>query len=169
MNIQQSLLEVLEANVASLKTQLSFSEYILKEAKQVGYIYHFTTLSNIEKIIKSNKIEKGKEGYVSLTRDFQLPNYNGYFNSGEYIVRITIDGNKLSENTKIKPISDKSFNDEREDGVAESINLKYIKQIDILYTDTRVFSNTAINAVCEVIKNKYDKINLIKKFQPVKG
>lgn len=162
---------LLEQEISQLKSRLSFREYVLKEAKQVGFIYHFTTLSTIENILIS-KIKKGNQKYVSLTRDFQLPNEKGYFNTGEYIVRIVIDGNKLSENVKIIPHRDIDYNDEREEGALNDISLKYIKYVDILTSDTRVFSDTAINAVHEnllqIAKGLKLDIRKIKKFQPVK-
>jgi len=170
-------IDKLEDEVAQLKSHLSFREYILNEAKQVGNIYHFTTLTNILKIIKSGKIIKNNENYVSLTRDFQLPNENGYFNTGEYVVRITIDENRLSENIKIEPISDVLFNDEREEGVLNEIKTKYFKQIDFLITDNRVFPKDSITVIYEKCKTKLFKTvktvktvktNLIKKYQPVK-
>lgn len=161
-------LDNLEREVANLKSYLSFREYILNEAKQVGYLYHFTTLSRIEKIVNS-KIKKGNEGYVSLTRDFQLPNENGYFNSGEYIVRIVIDGDMLFNNFKITPIRDIHFNDEREEGILQDIDLKYVKQIDILTSDTRVFSKTAIFSVYKEVKKAFKNTNLVKKFQTLRN
>ena len=161
----------LEIEVANLRAKLSFREFILNEARQSGVLYHFTTLSRIEQILKEQKIKKGSFKYISLTRDFQLPNEKGYFNTGEYIVRIAIDGNKLSENVKILPFKDiesGSYNDEREEAVLNNINSKYFIQVDILTSDTRVFNSTAINAIYDVIKKSKFKINKIKKFQPVK-
>lgn len=54
---------------------------ISNEGKQVGNLYHFTSKSNLEKIISSNKmigsfmyeLENGKELYgVSITRNKNL-------------------------------------------------------------------------------------------------
>lgn len=168
MNILESCLDKLERDVRNRQVITSFREYILNEAKQVGYIYHFTTLSRIEEVINNRKIERGKEGYVSLTRDFQLPNNPGYFNTGEYIVRITIDGNKLSNNTKIEPIHDVKYNDECEEGVLKSIDMKYFSRVDFLTTDTRVFSRTAIDAVYNAVRKNYNETYEIKKFIPLK-
>jgi len=162
-------IDKLEMEVSNLKSYTSFREYVLYEAKQVGHIYHFTTPTKILDILKSGKIAKGNEGYVSLTRDFQLPYEKGYFNTGEYIIRITIDGDKLSNNVKINPISDVRFStDEREEGVLNEINSKYFKYIDILTTDNRIFPKSAINAVFEKCKDHFKNTKLIKKFQPVK-
>jgi len=159
-------LEILENNVLDLKIYTCFREYILNEAKQVGFIYHFTTLTRINSILKS-KLNKGHQKYLSLTRDFQLPNEKGYFNTGEYIVRLTIDGDKLSNNVKIIPYRDKAYNDEREEGVLNDIKLNYIKQVDILTSDNRIFSREYIDFVFKNLKSNIP-INLVKKFQPVK-
>lgn len=162
-------IDKLESDVLKQKLYTSFREYILSEAKQVGYIYHFTTLSKIEQIFKSKKIKKGNQGYVSLTRDFQLPNESGYFSTGEYIVRITIDGDKLSENVKLHPHRDEKYNDEREEGVINDINEKYFHRIDFLTSDNRIFSNTAVEAVYNQIKKVYKETYYTKKWTPVKG
>ena len=78
----------------------------LEEGKQVGLLYHFTSTNSLDKILKDNKIngsfmyEVGdKELYgVSTTRNKNL-NYDLQRNN----VRITLDGNKLSNNYKITP------------------------------------------------------------------
>ena len=164
-------IEALESEILNLKLRLSFREYLLNEAKQVDTIYHFTTLAHIESIIKSNKLVKGKEQYISVTRDYQLPNEKGYFNTGEYIVRLSFDGDKISENIKIIPVKDNKYNDEREEGILNDLSLKYLKQIDII-TDYTWFSKTMVEAVYEKIKktiqNKDTPINIVKKWQIVK-
>ena len=78
---------------------------LLKEGKQVGILYHFTSRSNLEKILSDNKLngsfmyelENGKELYgVSTTR-----NKNLFYDKNP--IRISLDGNKLSNNYKISP------------------------------------------------------------------
>jgi hypothetical protein len=77
----------------------------IKEAKQVGKLYHFTSKNNLEKILSSNKLngsfmyelENGDELYgVSTSR-----NKNLFYDKNN--IRITLDGDKLSNNYKIKP------------------------------------------------------------------
>jgi hypothetical protein len=81
---------------------------ILNEAKQVGTLYHFTTFSSLLNILKtntlkaSNKFEKDKPPTVSLTRD-KLGDIGGVGGSGTKTVRISIDGDKLSNKYKITP------------------------------------------------------------------
>jgi hypothetical protein len=78
----------------------------LNENKQVGLLYHFTNLSSLNKILDENKMngsfmyeENGIELYgVSTTRNKNL-NYDSQKNN----IRITLNGDKLSNNYKIKP------------------------------------------------------------------
>jgi len=83
----------------------------LNEAKQVGPLYHFTYLDYIPKIFKQgihfnpNNTELSKYDNmfsISATRD-----YTGrkFFKDSEYNVRITLDGNKISEHYSIEPIN----------------------------------------------------------------
>jgi len=164
-----SKFEKLEKKIIDLKLELIFREYILREAKQSGILYHFTTPSKILEIINTQKIKKGNEKYVSLTRNFQLPNEKGYFNTGEYLIRLNIDGNNLSENYKISPISDINFHDDQEEGVLKDIPLKYVKEIDILISDSRIFSKEIMEfLVNDITKRTNIKIKRIKKFQVYK-
>ena len=151
MNILDSTLAKLDNDLNKAKLLVSFKEYVISEAKQAGILYHFTTLANIESIIKDKKIKKGKQNYVSLTRDFQLPYDINYFVESEYIVRISIDGNKLSENVKIIPHADKDYPNEKEEGILNNIDTKYFLRIDFI-RDYTYFSQTAIESVAEKVK-----------------
>lgn len=73
---------------------------LLNEAKQVGTIYHFTSLNNLLPILKSGVLvsTKGRK-YVSFTRNKNLTNL-GVENSQ---VRFTIDGDNLSNKYKLIP------------------------------------------------------------------
>jgi hypothetical protein len=80
---------------------------ILREAKQVGDIYHYTRLSRrfgIYDILKSGELKPAPDrakykGYVSFSRDRALGATLGM----RAQVRITIDGDKLSNKYKILP------------------------------------------------------------------
>lgn len=82
----------------------------LEERKSVGLIYHFTSYKGMMGIINSGfklinkngvQTEKG-ENFISFTRNKQLTNDTVFTE-----VRISIDGNKLSDRYQIKPYSDK--------------------------------------------------------------
>lgn len=88
---------------------------IFSESKQVGILYHFTTIYNFIDIVRSGCVlfsskESKRTGfaglqnelidYISFTRNFRLKSYNAsYF-------RFDIDGDKLSEEYKIEPFID---------------------------------------------------------------
>jgi hypothetical protein len=72
---------------------------ILREGKQVGDIYHYTSINGdaIINILKSGKLRPSparmeKKGYISFSRDRSL-NYT--LGSSKTQVRITIDGDKF--------------------------------------------------------------------------
>lgn len=79
-------------------------EQFINEGKKVGLVYHFTNQKSLDKILKDNKMngsfmyeEKGIELYgVSTTR-------NKILKYDKNNIRITLDGDKLSNNYKIKP------------------------------------------------------------------
>jgi hypothetical protein len=78
----------------------------LNEGKQVGPLYHYTSTDALKSILQSNKIKGSfmyevneKELYgVSTTR-----NKNFQYDPQRTNVRITLDGDKLSNNYKITP------------------------------------------------------------------
>jgi len=78
---------------------------IINENKQIGIIYHFTSIHSAINIIKSNKLVPSVfEKTLSFTRN---SNFNKYTREGIDIIEVkfTIDGNKLSNKYKIKPFN----------------------------------------------------------------
>lgn len=80
----------------------SFKQHII-EAKQVGILYHYTSLYGLLRILQDNKIHRGKFSYVSLTRDKFFHKHGRFGISLD--VRLILDGDKLSNNYKIKPFN----------------------------------------------------------------
>ena len=90
---------------------------ILKEAKQVGTIHHYTTFENGLKILQSNELKSSDAAdstnanpvyAVSFTRDKRFHNnHNVGFDVSSFgqrpQVRFTIDGDKLSNKFKVQP------------------------------------------------------------------
>jgi hypothetical protein len=82
---------------------------LLKEAKQVGTLYHFTSFDSLKNILQSNTIKgswgnedvKGK--YVSTTRDKNLWKTDPNLGAEELQVALVLDGDKLSNKYKIRP------------------------------------------------------------------
>jgi hypothetical protein len=68
---------------------------ILKEAKQVGDIYHFTSIDNIANMLKEyksvtlddNYSSEAGEGYFSFTRNPNIPSLSDYQKTGKIKIR----------------------------------------------------------------------------------
>jgi len=76
----------------------------ITEGRQIGEIYHFTSLDSIPDILESGKLEPAtdrseKLGFISFTRNRALSTLGGFKSQ----VRITIDGDKLSNKYQILP------------------------------------------------------------------
>lgn len=79
---------------------------LLLEAKQVGTVYHFTSLSNIFYILEENILRPGIEFgsyYISLTRDSRFTQTTTY--GEDFSICLVLDGDKLSSKYKIEPFS----------------------------------------------------------------
>jgi hypothetical protein len=76
---------------------------ILKEAKQVGILYHFTDIDGLLGILKTNELwaSDTNANHVSLTRDKQ----GWHVGTLDNAFRISLDGNKISNKYKIRPYS----------------------------------------------------------------
>jgi hypothetical protein len=138
----------------------------INEGKQVGDIYHYTYLRQLPLILKSGKLRPSparleKKGHISFSRDRALGTTLG---PDRTQVRITIDGDKLSNKYSISPYAqlkpetkrDKEnwvapFSRETQDSESElvipskeyggSIDiLSYIKKIDIIDMNESEFS-----------------------------
>ena len=114
-------------------------EIYLNEAKQVGTLYHFTPLSNLKDILSIQFLYPNDEEQVSTsrrpnmsTRDFQDMKKNS-------IVRMALDGNKISTKYKVRPFAFGADEGSAEDLGEEQIVVNgkkfpffpYLKRIDI--------------------------------------
>lgn len=115
---------------------------LIKEAKQVGTLYHFTSYSKLVKIINSGFVltteHKDIQPYVSFTRDKSM-----YSDSISTQVRLAIDGDGLSNRYKIMPHADvkagygRGSVDEMEERVSlltypQGVDIsKYLRIVDI--------------------------------------
>ena len=114
---------------------------LLKEAKQIGNLYHFTYLESIPKIFENGlrfNLDNSESPiykntfYISTTRD-----YSGkkFFKDSEYVARITLDGNKISENYSIEPINVNYI-------WAKNTGVNLIKKsVKDVYYEERIFSS----------------------------
>lgn len=91
------------------------SRIFLVEAKNLGTLYHFTSVNSIEKILEENKLrphaqtlKNEKEVFgCSLTRDKFFHKTGDRLDSGVAGIsaRISLNGNKISERYKIFPFN----------------------------------------------------------------
>jgi len=82
---------------------ISFKDYILQEGKQVGILYHYTSIESATKIAKSDMFRPMGYDGVSFTRDKHFHKAERHEFALE--CRFVINGNKLSHNYKIEPFN----------------------------------------------------------------
>jgi hypothetical protein len=146
---------------------------ILKEAKQVGIIYHYTTFENGLKILQSNEL-KGSEAAdstnakpvfaISFTRDKRFhDNHVVGFEESSFgntpQLRFTIDGDKLSNRFSVQPYSQGgAFSKDRKGFEAEERVISD-KIITIPLSDYLI----SVDLLIEYKKpsNKYDIIGIV--------
>jgi hypothetical protein len=76
------------------------------EAKQVGTLYHYTKHDNLRRMLDSKhpfKMASMNGETISTSRNPQLPMHDGDFRY--HNVRISLDGDKISEHHKVKPVA----------------------------------------------------------------
>ena len=76
------------------------------EGKQVGTIYHFTSLRGILGILTDGFIRSNSENQLSVTRDKNIDInllYSDHYDKGEINTRLDLDGDKISYRYKIRP------------------------------------------------------------------
>jgi hypothetical protein len=89
---------------------------ILKEAKQVGDIYHFTSIDNLANMLKeydsvtldSSYSSEAGDGYFSFTRNPNIPSLSDF----QKQVRFKLNGNKMSNKYKFEPYADTSSSED---------------------------------------------------------
>ena len=91
---------------------------LLSEAKQVGTLYHFTSYPKMIKIIEDGLVLKSPtpKGHISFTRNKGMVS-----DTISQSVRMTIDGDKLSERYKTEPYADTQAGYGRKVGRKDSV------------------------------------------------
>ena len=111
---------------------------LLREAKQVGLLYHYTSPSNIENILKNGiKFSSPQQRvsnmyYISTTRKKQ---------NWKHLTQITLDGDKISEKYKISPIQASTFLDYDEEWL-KVVGVKIDSLGGSELTEERILSKT---------------------------
>jgi hypothetical protein len=78
---------------------------VLHEAKQVGDLYHFTPLSNITNILKSQYLLPNDEDQISTSIRPNMDIKGFQDMKSTPVVRLMLDGNKISNKYKIQPFA----------------------------------------------------------------
>lgn len=102
---------------------------IIKEGKQVGIVYHFTTLNNAIMIVKSNHLKayratkniNGRTLSTSRDKNFSKRRGDQLSISGADIAFV-LDGNKLSNTYQVRPYDDTYDATEREYEPEDKLN-----------------------------------------------
>jgi len=134
---------------------------LLNEAKHVGVLYHFTRTGELISILKDD-ILKASDAWAT-TKDLRpfnafTRNENGWDVGGfPTDVRITIDGNKLSNKYKIQPFNMDFGVDEMEERVYKDIH--DIKNYIIDITINPKKGNYEIHK--GIINNLYPNVKII--------
>ena len=87
-------------------------EFKLFERKQIGLLYHWTYIDALEKILRTDKMWSAMN-YISFSRNKKL-NFNGR------PVKITFDGDRMSDKFKFKPhlyMKDVNYKEESEERI----------------------------------------------------
>jgi hypothetical protein len=134
----------------------------ITEGKQVGTLYHFTTLKGALGILTSKRIRTNEDGVVSATRDKNL-NSAEFDTEGEAdknIVRIDLDGNKISNRYKIKPYSFGHIGKENlefEEQIItknDGLSIEYITNIKIIINNKDEYSYKYFDSLIKIIQEK---------------
>jgi hypothetical protein len=156
---------------------------ILREAKQVGPLYHFTNISFLDSILKTGlKFNPDNSGlpqykntfYVAVTRDKSGEGVMEFLSIGkEFDIRIKLDGDKISQRYRIEPINVENIwnaEDYKEQGEQISTKFPYFFEERIISFKSGYLSPNYISQIDTIIpeediNNKFiGKINIINKF-----
>lgn len=111
----------LEQRVAKLE------RILLNEGKQVGTLYHVCSpIAYLKYIVPKDELSAsgryhnslyGSDKYVSFTRSKHFVVSTGDTQSANVLIRLVVDGDKLSERYKIRQYNDNVFDTDNNDGV----------------------------------------------------
>ena len=114
------------------------------EGKQVGVLYHFTSIYYLLKIldVRNPYLKRGwGRIYLSCTRNYDMKSRE--LKLEKQCCRITLDGNKLSQKYKIEPALDPLYPDREE-------REERIKMLDIMYMTEKELLNTHFSFIFKV-------------------
>ncbi len=85
---------------------MRISVEVINERKNVGTIYHFTSIEGIINILEDNKMKLtvGRDfGYFSTTRDKRFLSRANWTVENSLVAGLVLDGSRLSDNLRIVP------------------------------------------------------------------
>lgn len=111
----------------------------INEGKQVGDLYHFTPLSILNQILATRYLIPNDENQISTSRRPNMSTRDFYNMKKASIVRLMLDGDKISNKYKIRPFAFGANEGDPEDLGEEQIIVNgknfpfipYLKRIDI--------------------------------------
>lgn len=143
----------------------SILKEVLAEAKQRGSLYHFTPITNLAKILKSQYLIPNHEDQISTS---VRPNMDTMFGGEDTesrnndmsevpIIRLDLDGDKISNKYKVRPYSWDEEDLGEEQIVVNGKNfyfMPYLKRIDIFKNKSISKSGlTKIKKATELLQN----------------
>lgn len=142
----------------------TIKEFKLFESKNIGILYHFTHFYNIIEMLedeifiaKYNDLPKYNYDYaISCTR-------NKSFQWG--LIRMSLDGNKISQKFVIKPVSYSKLHSQSEERIFTNNEtfpiFNYLVQIDI---HSSLVNNPQFEQLKRLLIDKHIKYNIVNKF-----
>jgi hypothetical protein len=181
----------------------NYSDF-LDEAKSIGIIYHFTTLESLYKLVQKRDLKDtslvpfdflSHNGRISCTRNYCLsasPQSPNIGTENGYTVRISLNGDAISNKYSVKPVkglnnndpavfaknrTDRIDGDESEEviiGKSKIYPLKaFVIQVDIVDDGSDPEEKTAIEFVIKQARKNPTLNNIpfhiVNTFSPVKG
>jgi hypothetical protein len=153
---------------------IKFSDLLIQnllEAKQVGTIYHFTTPKNVLDILSSNELAAMPD--ISFTRNKNYLNEPGSYGKGFSLIRLSIDGDKLSQNYKISPFHNYEKFNKKSDEYEEKIFRKDLKNgkinniknyiTEITIDKEGILKSIEYDHIIQLLQDKYDRSKINEK------
>lgn len=127
------------------------------EGKYIGILYRFQDVRSMKSLLDTDILELSSSGYISLTRNKNHP-------SSKIRVGLVLDGDKLSNNYKIKPYCNSGeipIHKEQEERLYKSVKniSKYILYCSIpkrLLSDEVIFINSEYESCSDMIRDIED-------------
>lgn len=144
----------------------------INEGKQVGTLYHFTSLNGLYGILKDGFIKPNYENQISTTRNKNIVDTSAFFeySGGQVTIILELDGDKISNNYKIKPYYHDEDTDPSERNPAYMSKYEfeeqiitngknfpifsYLKNVSITIDNKRNLNKETLSKTIDILKEK---------------